>query len=78
VQKEVPLLARFASKEKLLLSRSSPVMPCSVSVWDIPVISFRWLSRSDALSHYLTQQPGDILAVNGPPGTGNLWFSHCY
>jgi hypothetical protein len=46
VQKEVPLLARFASKDKLLLSRSLPVMPCSVSVWGILVINFRWLSRS--------------------------------
>lgn len=45
-KKEVPLLARFASKRSLLLSRSSPVMPCLVSVWDTPVISFRWLSRS--------------------------------
>jgi hypothetical protein len=33
-------------KRSSLLSRSSPVMPCLVSVWDIPVISFRWLSRS--------------------------------
>jgi ABC-type hemin transport system ATPase subunit len=28
------------------------------------------VAQRDALSHYLTQQPGDILAVNGPPGTG--------
>lgn len=28
------------------------------------------LAQRDALSHYLTQQSGDILAVNGPPGTG--------
>jgi Cdc6-like AAA superfamily ATPase len=28
------------------------------------------MAQRDALSHYLTQQSGDILAVNGPPGTG--------
>ncbi|HGC3407096.1 TPA: AAA domain-containing protein, partial [Escherichia coli] len=28
------------------------------------------VAQRDALSHYLTQQQGDMLAVNGPPGTG--------
>lgn len=28
------------------------------------------MAQRDALSHYLTQQSGDILAVNGTPGTG--------
>jgi hypothetical protein len=65
-------------KINLLLSRSSPVMPCSVSVWDSGDKFPLAVAQRDALSHYLTQQPGDILAVNGPPGTGNHWFSHCY
>ncbi len=33
-------------KINLLLSRFLPVMPCSVSVWGIPAINFRWLSHS--------------------------------
>ena len=70
-KKEVPLLARFASKEK------SPVEPLLASN---AMFSERLghsgdkfplaVAQRDALSHYLTQQPGDILAVNGPPGTG--------
>jgi MoxR-like ATPase len=71
VQKEVPLLARFASRDK------SPVEPLLASN---AMFSERLghsgdkfplaVAQRDALSHYLTQQPGDILAVNGPPGTG--------
>lgn len=70
-KKEVPLLARFASKEK------SPVEPLLASN---AMFSERLghsgdkfplaVAQRDALSHYLTQQQGDILAVNGPPGTG--------
>lgn len=70
-KKEVPLLARFASKE------NSPVEPLLASN---AMFSERLghsgdkfplaVAQRDALSHYLTQQPGDILAVNGPPGTG--------
>ncbi|MFP1961947.1 AAA domain-containing protein [Lonsdalea quercina] len=70
-KKEVPLLARFAAKEK------SPVEPLLASN---AMFSERLghsgdkfplaVAQRDALSHYLTQQPGDILAVNGPPGTG--------
>lgn len=70
-KKEVPLLARFASKDK------SPVEPLLASH---AMFSERLghsgdkfplaVAQRDALSHYLTQQPGDILAVNGPPGTG--------
>ncbi|MEY0267993.1 AAA domain-containing protein [Morganella morganii] len=70
-KKAVPLLARFASKEK------SPVEPLLAgnamfserlghSGDKFPLA----VAQRDALSHYLTQQPGDILAVNGPPGTG--------
>ncbi|MCO7255518.1 AAA domain-containing protein [Dickeya oryzae] len=70
-KKEVPLLARFASKEM------SPVEPLLASH---DMFSERLghsgdkfplaVAQRDALSHYLTQQSGDILAVNGPPGTG--------
>lgn len=70
-KKEVPLLARFASQDK------SPVEPLLASN---AMFSERLghsgdkfplaVAQRDALSHYLTQQPGDILAVNGPPGTG--------
>ncbi|HCP26779.1 MAG TPA: DNA helicase [Pantoea ananatis] len=70
-KKEVPLLSRFASHdmpplESLLpdnamfcerLGHSGDTFPLAVA-------------QRDALSHYLTQQPGDMLAVNGPPGTG--------
>lgn len=70
-QKEVPLLSRFASNampplEPLLsdntmfserLGHSGDTFPLAVA-------------QRDALSHYLNQQPGDMLAVNGPPGTG--------
>lgn len=70
-KKEVPLLARFASKEK------SPVEPLLArnamfserlghSGDNFPLAA----AQRDAVSHYLTQQPGDILAINGPPGTG--------
>lgn len=70
-KKEVPLLARFASKEKspvepLLASNAMFSERLGYSGDKFPLA----VAQRDALSHYLTQQPGDILAVNGPPGTG--------
>lgn len=70
-KKEVPLLARFASKEKppvepLLASNAMFSERLGHSGDKFPLA----VAQRDALSHYLTQQPGDILAVNGPPGTG--------
>lgn len=70
-KKEVPLLTRFSSVDQ------SPVEPLfnanaqfserlGHSGDEFPLAE----AQRDALSHYLTQQPGDILAVNGPPGTG--------
>ncbi|WP_019211237.1 AAA domain-containing protein [Yersinia massiliensis] len=70
-KKEVPLLASFASTEM------PPVVPLLA---DNAMLSERLghsgdefplaKAQRDALSHYLTQQQGEILAVNGPPGTG--------
>lgn len=70
-KKEVPLLARFASMEKpslepLLAANSRFSDRLGHSGDEFPLAS----AQRDALTHYLTQQPGDILAVNGPPGTG--------
>lgn len=70
-KKEVPLLACFASKEKspvepLLASNAMFCERLGHSGDEFPLA----LAQRDALSHYLTQQSGDILAVNGPPGTG--------
>lgn len=70
-KKEVPLLARFASKDKfpvepLLASNAMFSERLGHSGNKFPLA----VAQRDALSHYLTQQPGDILAVNGPPGTG--------
>ena len=70
-KKEVPLLARFASKDKfpveqLLASNAMFSERLGHSGDKFPLA----VAQRDALSHYLTQQPGDILAVNGPPGTG--------
>lgn len=70
-KKEVPLLACFASKEKspverLLASNAMFSERLGHSGDNFPLAA----AQRDALSHYLTQQPGDILAVNGPPGTG--------
>lgn len=70
-KKEVPLLKRFASKEKppvepLLASNAMFSERLGHSGDKFPLA----VAQRDALSHYLTQQPGDILAVNGPPGTG--------
>lgn len=70
-KKEVPLLARFASKEKspvepLLASNAMFSERLGHSGDKFPLAA----AQRDALSHYLTQQPSDILAVNGPPGTG--------
>lgn len=70
-KKEVPLLARFASKvkypvEPLLAGNAMFSERLGHSGDKFPLA----VAQRDALSHYLTQQPGDILAVNGPPGTG--------
>jgi len=70
-KKEVPLLARFASKDKfpvepLLASNAMLSERLGHSGDKFPLA----VAQRDALSHYLTQQPGDVLAVNGPPGTG--------
>ena len=70
-KKEVPLLSRFASQESpplepLLPGNAMFSMRMGHSGDKFPLAE----AQRDALSHYLTQQPGDILAVNGPPGTG--------
>ncbi|AHF78770.1 Putative superfamily I DNA helicase [Sodalis praecaptivus] len=70
-KKEVPLLTRFASKEMrpvepLLASNAKISERLGHSGDKFPLA----VAQRDALSHYLTQQSGDILAVNGPPGTG--------
>lgn len=70
-KKEVPLLARFASKE---MPPVEPLLTCNAMFSErlghsgdkFPLA----VAQRDALNHYLTQQSGDILAVNGPPGTG--------
>lgn len=70
-KKEVPLLARFASTvqpslEPLLTANARFSERLGHSGDEFPLA----MAQRDALSHYLTQQSGDILAVNGPPGTG--------
>ncbi|SMB26227.1 conserved hypothetical protein [Serratia proteamaculans] len=70
-KKEVPLLSRFASTvrppiEPLLVANAKFSERLGYSGDEFPLAA----AQRDALSHYLTQQPGDILAVNGPPGTG--------
>ena len=70
-KKEVPLLSRFASNampplESLLPDNAMFSERLGHSGDTFPLA----LAQRDALSHYLTQQPGDMLAVNGPPGTG--------
>lgn len=70
-KKEVPLLSRFASTvrppiEPLLVANAKFSERLGYSGDQFPLAA----AQRDALSHYLTQQPGDILAVNGPPGTG--------
>lgn len=70
-KKEVPLLARFASMEMPPLE---PLLAANAKIGErlghsgdqFPLA----MAQRDALSHYLTQKSGDILAVNGPPGTG--------
>lgn len=76
-KKEVPLLSRFAASEihptvPLLrdnakfshrLGHSGDVFPLAKA-------------QRDALSHYLTQQSGDILAVNGPRGQVKQHWSY--
>ena len=70
-KKQVPLLARFASMKKptlepLLVKNAKFSARLGHSGDQFPLAP----AQRDALSHYLTQQPGDILAINGPPGTG--------
>lgn len=70
-KKDVPLLARFASTqmppiEPLLAENAKFSERLGHSGNEFPLAT----AQRDALSHYLAQQPGDILAVNGPPGTG--------
>lgn len=70
-KKEVPLLTRFAatempSVESLLAANAMFCERLGHSGDEFPLA----MAQRDALSHYLTQQSGDILAVNGPPGTG--------
>ncbi|UHM91689.1 AAA domain-containing protein [Rahnella victoriana] len=70
-KKKVPLLTRFASTEMPSVESrlTANAMFCERlghSGDEFPLA----MAQRDALSHYLTQQSGDILAVNGPPGTG--------
>ena len=70
-KKEVPLLTRFASTEMpsvepLLAANAMFCERLGHSGDEFPLA----MAQRDALSHYLTQQSSDILAVNGPPGTG--------
>lgn len=70
-KKEVPLLERFASTkrppvESLLAANKKFSERLGHSGDEFPLAT----AQRDALTHHLTQQPGDILAVNGPPGTG--------
>ncbi len=70
-KKEVPLLASFASTEMppvapLLAANAMLSERLGHSGDEFPLAA----AQRDALSHYLTQQQGEILAVNGPPGTG--------
>lgn len=70
-KKEVPLLTRFASTkmpsiEPLLNANAKFSERLGHSGDEFPLAA----AQRDALSHYLTQQTGDMLAVNGPPGTG--------
>ena len=70
-KKKVPLLTRFASTEmpsveNLLTANAMFCERLGHSGDEFPLA----MAQRDALSHYLTQQSGDILAVNGPPGTG--------
>lgn len=70
-KKDVPLLARFASAQIL---PTEPLLAASAKFSERlghPGDEFPLaVAQRDALSHYLAQQQGDILAVNGPPGTG--------
>ncbi|MFM5268718.1 AAA domain-containing protein, partial [Aeromonas caviae] len=70
-KKEVPLLSRFASTVRPPIA---PLLSANAKFSDrlghsgdeFPLA----VAQRDALSHYLTLQQGEILAVNGPPGTG--------
>ncbi|MBS9443785.1 DNA helicase [Photorhabdus heterorhabditis] len=66
-----PLFARFASTN---IDATEPLLPCGAKFTDrlghssdkFPLA----VAQRDALSHFLDCQHGEILAVNGPPGTG--------
>lgn len=69
--KEVPLLTRFTAQDAprlapLLASHTQCDARLGHSGDKFPLA----VAQRDALNHYLAQRPGDILAVNGPPGTG--------
>ncbi|WP_312282616.1 AAA domain-containing protein [Pseudescherichia sp.] len=70
-QKDVPLFKRFAARENVttepLLSSGAKFSERLGHSGDrFPLAE----AQRDALSHFLESQEGDILAVNGPPGTG--------
>lgn len=70
-KKEVPLLARFASTqmpsvEPILTANAKFTERLGYSGDEFPLA----IAQRDALSNYLKQQPGEILAVDGLPGTG--------
>ncbi|HGJ5856169.1 AAA domain-containing protein [Arsenophonus nasoniae] len=70
-KKNVPLFSRLAALEvqplrPLLDSGEKFIERLSHSSDQFPLVK----AQRDALSHFLTGKHGDILAVNGPPGTG--------
>lgn len=70
-KKDVPLFKRFASQE---VHDVEPLLAPEVKFSDrlghsgdkFPLAK----AQRDALSHFLDARHGDILAINGPPGTG--------
>lgn len=70
-KKDVPLFKRFASLEvrptEPLLSPEAKVSERLGHSGDKFSLA---MAQRDALSHFLDVEHGDILAVNGPPGTG--------
>lgn len=70
-KKDVPLFNRFASRE---VHAAESLLPPEAKFSDrlghsgdkFPLAK----AQRDALSHFLDARHGDILAVNGPPGTG--------
>uniref|UniRef100_UPI003523B40E AAA domain-containing protein n=1 Tax=Salmonella enterica TaxID=28901 RepID=UPI003523B40E len=70
-KKDVPLFNRFASRE---VHAAESLLPPEAKFSDrighsgdkFPLAK----AQRDALSHFLDARHGDILVVNGPPGTG--------